>query len=136
LWELSHRTPKRTGKEGRIKLFVTVGSPLANATIRETLLANRYEKDTIRHYPTNVDAWHNYAAAGDVVSHDSTLGDDYHEKMQKLGLLSSAAYSGRDYVDLYSPFEEPSGNMNPHSIYGYLVQPKLGNWLGRMMLEE
>lgn len=136
LWELSHRTPKRTGENGRIKLFITVGSPLANATIRETLLADRYGKDTVRHYPTIVDAWHNYAAAGDVVSHDSTLGDDYHDKMQKLGLLSSAAYSGRDYVDLYSPFEEPSGNMNPHSIYGYLVQPKLGAWLGRMMKEE
>ena len=136
LWELSHRGKIELEKEHRIKLFVTIGSPLANATIRETLLANRYDKGTARRYPTIVDAWHNYAAAGDLVSHDSTLGDDYHDDMQKLGLLTSAAYSGRDYVNLYGPFKEPTGNVNPHSIYGYLVQPKLASWLDRLMEVE
>lgn len=133
LWELSHRTPKQNPPPGRVALFVTLGSPLADSTIRDTLLGNRYERASVRHYPTLVDAWHNYSAAGDVVCHDSTLGDDFHVEMQALGALPSSAYAARDYVNLYNAFKEPSGHVNPHSIYGYLLQPKLGTWLGRLM---
>ena len=132
LWELSHRTPKQSPPPGRVALFVTMGSPLADSTIRDTLLGNRYQRESARHYPTLIDAWHNYSAAGDVVCHDSTLGDDFHAEMQKLGALPSSAYAARDYVNLYNAFKEPAGHVNPHSIYGYLLQPKLGTWLGRL----
>ncbi len=132
LWQMSHRSDEQSPPPGRVDLFVSIGSPLANSTIRDTILADRYKKDGVRHYPTIISAWHNYAALGDVVSNDMSLEGHFHEPMFKLGALPSAEFSYKNYVGLYGPFEEPSGNINPHSAYGYLIQPKLAKWIHRI----
>jgi len=134
LWELSHRSEKQDTSPGRIRLLITVGSPLGNTTIKNSILGDRYGPENIRYFPTCVDAWHNYSALGDVVCHDEELSDDYLNPMHKLGALPSTAHSQREYVNLFNAFVEPSGHTNPHSIYGYLVQPKIAKWLERLMI--
>ncbi|MFQ6116558.1 MAG: hypothetical protein ACE5NG_21075, partial [bacterium] len=138
LWRFSHRNvddyPQY--RDRKVSLFVTMGSPLGDKTVQDLLFANRYDRESIRFYPINIQRWHNYSCLGDIVSHDSTLGDDFHKKMQKLGLLPSGKDFARDYVKLYNPFITVSGKRNPHKSYGYLVQPKLAKWLVKFLKGE
>lgn len=130
LWRFSHRSEPeyRSYAKRSVSLLVTMGSPLGDPLVqRELLLGERWKKQGTRRFPTNVHTWQNYACLGDIVSHDSTLEDDFHEPMTRLGILSAS----RDYEGLYNPFlrvkDHPAQaeRHNPHSVFGYLAQPKL-----------
>lgn len=57
--------------------------------------------------------------------------------MRKLKLLpKEPKYRAIDYTNLHNPFEvvthknnKKKIKRNPHKSYGYLVQPRLGQWL-------
>lgn len=141
LWRFSHRSEPeyRSYAKRKVQLFVTMGSPLGDPLVqRELLLGERWKKQGTRRYPTNVDTWQNYSCLGDIVSHDSNLKDDFHEPMLRLGILRAA----RDYEGLYNPFlrvkDHPGQRErhNPHSIYGYLAQPKLAKSLAHFLSEK
>lgn len=134
LWQLSRRNEYAAYRDSRIRYFVTMGSPLGDGYIQSLLFGDRYEDESERHYPANVDSWLNFSAYGDAVCHDGTLNDDFQKTMEHLGLLSSSAMSGRDYVKLWNPFVSVSGKSNPHKSYGYLVQPKLAKWMRSFLL--
>jgi len=140
LWRFSHRnvTGFKEYKRKKVQMFVTMGSPLGDSVVRGFLLS-RHHKDDKRPFPTNVQMWHNYSCLGDVVSHPSTLESRYFEPMKAAGLFSSKRslrHLAIDYDNLHNPFEvvTHAGNRkekmkrNPHSSYGYLVQPRLGSW--------
>lgn len=139
LWRFSHRSEKEFRKYSnkRVKMFVTMGSPLGDTTVREILFSRAHEKHGARLYPTNIDYWHNYACLGDVVSHYHDFNTSFFEPMRDLGLLpKSPKYRAIDYANLHNPFEvvthkenKKSEKRNPHKSYGYLVQPRLGTWL-------
>jgi hypothetical protein len=146
LWRFSHRnTPEfRKWRRKQVQMLVTMGSPLGDPLVQDMLFARHFKDTGKRAYPTNVQRWLNFSALGDVVAHDSTLEDDFMKPMTDLNMLSASPRQRfRDYTKLYNPFvvvphtgNKGSEKRNPHKSYGYLVQPKLSQWLGRFLRGE
>ena len=146
LWRFSHR--KTAGfkiyNKKRVKMFITMGSPLGDPTVRKMLFAKHHEAYSKRHFPTNIDFWHNYACLGDVVAHQKNFETVFYDPMRKLKLLPKRPkFRAIDYVDLHNPFEVVThvGNRNrekrnPHKSYGYLAQPRLGSWIADYLLDR
>ena len=146
LWRFAHRkTPGfREYNRKRVKIFVTMGSPLGDPTIRDLLFSSHHSDHESRHYPTNIDFWHNYACLGDVVSHHKDFTEIFYRPMRDLKLFpANKKHRTIDYVDLHNPFQvvTHAGNRdrekrNPHKSYGYLAQPRLGSWLADYLLDR
>ena len=126
LWRFSHHREAQDMWGKRVKLFVTMGSPLGDEMIKAHLLGKRYGYEERRGLLTNIDYWVNLAALGDIVSHDASLTDDFR-KMIEDKLLKDF----RDYRGLYNPYRNRKGEVNPHKSYGYLLQPKLAKTMLR-----
>ena len=139
LWRFSHRNMAgfREFRKNRVRMFVTMGSPLGGSAVREMLFARRHRTHGRRQFPVNIDLWHNYAALGDVVSHQHNFEKVFFREMYRLKLIPRRPrHRAIDYTQLYNPFlvVSHSGNRgrekrNPHKSYGYLVQPRLGTWI-------
>jgi len=146
LWRFSHRrtAPFKAYNRKRLRMFVTLGSPLGDSTVRELLFASQHRNHGTRQYPTNIDFWHNYACLGDVVAHQKNFHDIFYAPMRALKLFpANKKFRSIDYVDLHNPFEVVShaGNRkrekrNPHKSYGYLAQPRLGSWIADYLLDR
>lgn len=125
LWQLSHH-PDYAAEFSRCKIeqWLTLGSPLGDATVRRRLQGAR-SRDRGR-FPTNVLAWHNVSAEDDYMCHDNTVGDDFRD-MLKLRQVSCI----RDYR-IYN-LAVRYGKSNPHSSVGYLIHPRvtklIADWL-------
>jgi len=146
LWRFAHRTTadfKRYNKK-RVKMFVTMGSPLGDPSIRKLLFATHHQDHSLRQFPTNIERWHNYACLGDVVSHQKNFHEIFYQPMRKLQLFpANKKFRSIDYADLHNPFEvvTHAGNRkkekrNPHKSYGYLAQPRLGSWIADYLLDR
>ncbi len=146
LWRFSHR---RTGtfrayNRKRVKMFVTMGSPLGDPTIRNLLFASYHQDHGRRQFPTNVERWHNYACLGDAAAHQKNFHDIFYQPMRRLGIFPpTPAFRSIDYINLHNPFEVVShaGNRrrekrNPHKSFGYLAQPRLGSWVADYLLDR
>ena len=107
-----------------IDLWITLGSPLGDSTVRRNLRGARASGP--RKYPTNVCRWANVAAKDDFIAHDKDVGDDY-AAMKKAGLVRSI----RDFT-IYN-LAMRFGRSNPHSSAGYLIHPAVvklvADWL-------
>lgn len=114
LWELSHRF----AVPGRVDLFLTIGSPLGLAFVRDRLLGAH--ESGRRRYPTNIDRWTNLAAIGEMTALDRRLATTW-SPMVDLGLVAGIT----DRLDLATYFRGPEG-LNVHKCYGYLVDPVVG----------
>ena len=146
LWRFAHRQVDgyRQYKNKKVKIFVTMGSPLGDQTIRDLLFSKHHKKKGVRQYPTNIDYWHNYSCMGDVVSHYDKFEGDLFKPMQDLKIFpDKKKFRTIDYNGLHNPFTvvSHSGNKgkekrNPHKSYGYLVQPRLGTWLTDFLNEN
>jgi hypothetical protein len=125
-------------------MFITMGSPLGDSTVRDLLFARQHQDHGRRQFPTNIDFWHNYACLGDVVSHQKNFTDNFYDPMRELKLFpANKKFRCIDYVDLHNPFEvvTHSGNRNrekrnPHKCYGYLAQPRLGSWIADYLTDR
>lgn len=139
LWRFSHRSLPEYKKyrNKRVQMFVTMGSPLGDPTVRDLLFSRFHKNKGKREFPANIERWHNYACLGDVVSHYNNFEKTFFNDMREVGILAKkTSYRAIDYVNLHNPFEvvTHSGNKdnekrNPHKSFGYLVQPRLGTWL-------
>ena len=148
LWRFAHRRTAGFGNYNnrRVKMFVTLGSPLGDQSVRDLLFAQHHEGHSLRQrmYPTNIDFWHNYACLGDVVAHQKNFHDIFYAPMRALKLFPvSKKFRSIDYVDLHNPFEVVSHadnrkreKRNPHKSYGYLAQPRLGSWIADYLLDR
>jgi hypothetical protein len=146
LWRFSHRRASGFAayNRKRVKIFVSLGSPLGDASVRNLLFARHHRQHGRRQYPTNIDSWHNYACLGDVVAHQKNFHDIFYQPMRALQLFpADRKFRTIDYVNLHNPFEVVShaGNRgrekrNPHKSYGYLAQPRLGSWLADYLLDR
>ena len=143
LWRFSHRhEPEyKNYRKQAVDLFITMGSPMGDAALREFMLVDRW-KDSIeattkserkRYFPANVRQWHNYSAYGDVVCHDATLEDDFFKSM-RANIVGFGKDDLRDYTRLYNPFQSTHKKPNPHKSYGYLIQPKLSQKIREFFL--
>ncbi|MBW2044699.1 MAG: hypothetical protein JRI96_07405 [Deltaproteobacteria bacterium] len=131
LWRFSHHRSCDDMWKKRVKLFLTMGSPLGDNMIQAIMLGKRYGYDQEKGLLKNVDYWVNLSALGDIVSHDQTLEDDF-KKTKQLKLLKGF----RDYRGLYNPYKNAEGKANPHSSAGYLLQPKLAKTMFRFFGKE
>jgi hypothetical protein len=148
LWRFAHRKTAGFGNYNnrRLKMFITMGSPLGDETVRNLLFARHHKEHSLRRrqYPTNIDFWHNYACLGDVVTHQKNFHDIFYQPMRELKLFPTRPpFRTIDYVDLHNPFEvvTHAGNRrrekrNPHKSFGYLVQPRLGSWIVDYLLDR
>ena len=94
----------------RIPHFVTVGSPLGLAPVKEIVAA------PLR-VPECVTRWTNFADPRDHVARwDTRLSSDYRENSTGTAISDQLVING--YVS-------PSGKSNPHKIYGYLRTPEM-----------
>ena len=125
LWKFSYRSeyrPKYNNK--KIDLFVTLGCPLADETVKGGLFGA--QASGARRYPSNINHWVNIAAHDDFVSHDQRVANDF-KMMKRYGLIKSI----KDHR-IYN-LSLRKGKSNPHHSGGYLIHPKttstLVNWL-------
>ena len=121
LWKLSHYGEYRQISESgqKVSLWLTLGSPLGNPTVRDRLKGARAKGS--RRYTNLVHRWVNVAAEDDYVAHDETLGDDFSE-MKDLGLVTEV----RDRRIFNMALRRTKGGRrrsNPHHGAGYLVSP-------------
>ena len=113
LWKFSHMGEYRTDyKDPPIELFITLGSPLGDPTVRRHLRGHGL--GIKRRYPANIQRWVNVAAEDDYISHDETVKDDFQE-------LEEAGARIED-EPIYN-LAERHGRSNPHHGPGYLVHP-------------
>lgn len=146
LWRFSHRKTKgfRKYNNKRVKMFITMGSPLGEGAVRDLLFSKYHKEHSKQRYPTNIDFWHNYACLGDVVSHQKNFTGIFYEPMRNLNLFpKNKKHRTVDYNDLHNPFEvvAHAGNKktekrNPHKSYGYLTQPRLASWVTDYLLDR
>ena len=125
LWQLSHDPDlKEKYCQKKIEIWMTLGSPLGDSSIRKRLLGAK-EKPMAK-FPVNVIAWHNVAAEDDYTCHDNTLADDFKMMMQQR--VVSAVHDHKIF-NLAIRY----GKSNPHSSIGYYIHPRiskiLADWL-------
>lgn len=108
----------------KIDLWITMGSPLADESVKRHLRGNGASKE--RRYPSNIRDWANVAAEDDFISHDERVTNDY-KRMTRMGLVNSIT----DY-EIYN-LAIRNGKSNPHSSAGYLIHPDVvslvADWL-------
>jgi len=108
LWQLSHDG----ACDGRVDLFMTLGSPLGQRYIQRRLLGAGAAGAA--RYPRVIERWVNIAAAGELTALDPTLANDF-AGMLELNLLRSI-----DDIEVFNWFRY-NGTLNVHAEYGYLA---------------
>lgn len=116
LWKFSRTGEYRDYWKKKIDLWITLGSPLGDETVKDNLRGAMASRE--RKYPANVTRWENVAAEDDYISHDQRVKNDY-KKMLRFGLVNQL----RDHR-IYN-LAVRNGRSNPHSSVGYLVNPKV-----------
>lgn len=117
LWQLSHLPEYREQyAQAKIDLWLTLGSPLGDEMVKRQLLGS--DRKQREKYPTNVLAWHNVAAAHDVLSHDRTVADDFRPMLKNRQISSIRDYRIYNMSVRY-------GRSDPHCILGYLIHPRV-----------
>ncbi len=115
LWLMTHQYGVRT----KVDVLLTLGSPLGMRFVKARLLGHNHIGGT--RYPGCIREWINVSAVGDETALDARLRDDYHE-MIEFGLVENISdHLGR----IYNHYRDDEG-LNPHRIYGYLVNPAVG----------
>ena len=123
LWKLSHYGEYRREPWNRpVDLLLTLGSPVADETIRRHLKGQNAPEE-FRH-PTNVRRWVNIAAEDDIIAHDQTVADDF----------AAMRRAGCQITDhrIYN-LALRNGRPNPHEGTGYLVHPKTVRVLAKFL---
>ncbi len=124
-WKFSYYGEYQAYRNNRIDLWITIGSPLADETVKGNLKGARARG--ARRFPANVVRWENITAEDDYISHDQTVANDFKE-MLRSGLATQRI---RDH-HIYN-LAVRGGSSNPHSSVGYLVHPKtaqlVAQWL-------
>ena len=122
LWELSHGERRQNG---RISLFMTLGSPLASPMILKGVQGARLSGR--ERYPEIVDRWQNFSARGEITALHPRLGPHYGE-MVELGSLEAL----QDCTGFYNHYRD-RGRLDVHTSYGYLitrpVAESIAGWL-------
>lgn len=113
LWELS----RLDGRDGRVDLFMTLGSPLGQRFVKRHLKG--CDAEGLRRYPDNIRRWVNIAAIGELTALERSFRRDFGE-MESGGLTEAI----EDYEVLN--FFRKDGELNVHSEYGYLVNRTTG----------
>lgn len=121
LWQFSHDPDlKDVYSTHKIDLWLTLGSPLGDSSIRKRLLGAR--EKSIEKFPVNVVSWHNVSAEDDYTCHDNTLADDFRKMMQQRVVSAVLDHKIFNHAVRY-------GRSNPHSSVGYYIHPRVSKIL-------
>jgi len=101
----------------KVKLFVTIGSPLGLPPVRAVF--KKWTGQKLLPFPPCVERWVNLAVEGDVVALDPTLGDEIDNPGGRFEDLPRISREKRD--------ENPLFEGNPHSSMGYLSTEEVQN---------
>jgi hypothetical protein len=104
----------------KLTTLVTIGSPLANDSVRHGLLGAR--EGVERRYPGNITHWFNIAAEDDYVCHDATVANDFAP------MLSQRYISRLEDIGIFN-LARRYGRPNPHNALGYLIHPRMASLL-------
>ncbi|MBD3868588.1 MAG: hypothetical protein IFK94_10735 [Acidobacteria bacterium] len=125
MWKFSYRGEYQPLRNRRVDLFLTLGCPLGDETVKDNLIGSRATGS--RRYPANLLRWENVSAADDYISHDQRVSNDYR-KMLQYDLPIRSIKDHRIYN-----LTVRNGESNPHSSAGYLIHPKvsrlIADWL-------
>jgi hypothetical protein len=124
LWKFSHMSEYELIHDRRVTLWITLGSPLGEPAVRESLY-DAHEPDDGR-FPRNVVRWINISAYDDFVAHDRTVEDDFRE-MKAHGCRIA------DLPRIYTFWVGATGS-NPHKFYGYLDHPIVAEQIAAWVL--
>jgi hypothetical protein len=114
-WKFSRTAEYRPAySEKPISLWITIGAPLADETIKRNLKGAG--RSGLMRYPANIQRWVNVAAHDDYISHDQRVADDYRAMLEH-GLIQSI--EDRRVYNL----SLRHGKSNPHHEGGYLIHP-------------
>ena len=125
LWRSSHDAAKHL--PGKVGLWVTFGSPLADDTVRRSL-QGRSESGPTR-YPTNLLRWHNVAAEDDYVCHDETVANDFAPMLAQRQISQIVDYQIYNLSVRY-------GRSDPHASVGYLIHPRIAELVADWLRES
>lgn len=128
LWKLSRMSEHEAVRNRQVSLWLTLGSPLGDKFIRDSLYDSNEGDDGL--YPANVRVWVNAAAEDDFVAHGGMIAEDFRE-MRRRGLVDDL----RDLQDIYN-FWVGSKGANPHKSYGYLNHPETARVLARWIRKD
>jgi hypothetical protein len=124
LWELSHDAAYADVADAKVEVFVTLGSPLGDNSLRKRLIGAR--KKGLERFPTNIITWHNIAAEDDYTCHDGTLADDFKKMLSEHLVSAVKDHKIYNHAVRY-------GKSNPHSSIGYFIHPRMSkivaDWL-------
>jgi len=123
LWHLS----RESGSDGRIDLFLTMGSPLATRFIRKGLKGA--DRRGSERYPDNIERWVNVAAHGEMVALHRRI-KPFFAGMPRLGLVRSIEDAG-----IYNHFRV-GDRLNVHKSYGYLNHPVVAQLICRWLMRR
>lgn len=110
LWQLS----RQPDFDGKISLFMTMGSPLGQQYLRQRLLG-RDEEGAAR-FPAVISRWINVIAVGDLTALRRKLARRFAD-MVAAGVLPQL-----DDYEIYNWYRD-DGRLNVHAEYGYLANP-------------
>lgn len=110
---------REEGYQGKIDLFLTIGSPLGMRFVQHRLVDANVDEDL--RSPNNITRWVNIASMGDLTALDPYLAGDF-ESMINRGLVESIR---DEHKDVFNYFVDGKG-LNVHRSYGYLVNEKVG----------
>lgn len=124
-WKFSHTSEyRRHYADKHIDLWLTLGSPLTDTTVKRNLKGARAGGQ--RRFPHNIRRWVNVAAEDDYICHDKTAANDYRGMRE---LSPPTRIEDRKIYNL----AVRSGTSNPHHGCGYLVSPTvaklIADWL-------
>ncbi len=108
LWQLT-----RDGSDAAVDLLVTTGSPLGQKRVQRHLLGwSEPEQDR---FPTNIRAWTNIAAIGELTAIDRNLRNDF------AAMIRQGRVTDITDIEVFN-YYRMQGALNVHAEYGYLVQ--------------
>ncbi len=110
----------------RVNEWITIGCPLGEPGVRKLLKGARFHRS--ESYPRNIiNNWTNYVARDDFVAHDATMEDDFAE-MEDKKIIEKITDVG-----IFNMWTN-NDRVNPHNLYGYLDNQKVGKrvaeWIG------
>lgn len=121
LWQLG----RELGRDERVDLLMTLGSPLATRFIRKAVKGA--DRDGAERYPGNIRRWSNISARGELVALHRAI-KPFFAPMLGLGLIEAI----EDVPDIYNHFRA-DGGIDVHKSYGYLnhaaVASRICRWL-------
>jgi hypothetical protein len=124
LWKFSQMSEYELIHDRRVTLWVTLGSPLGEPAVRESLYDAHQPEDG--RFPRNILRWINVAAHDDFIAHDGTAEDDFR-RMKAHGCRIA------DLPRIYTFWVGSSGS-NPHKFYGYLDHPIVAQQIAAWVL--